>query len=67
MKKNNPRVIPRNERVEESLEYAEKGDYSLLKKLLYILSNPYDYSLNEKHYIEVSNDKGCKYKTYCGT
>ena len=67
MKKNNPRVIPRNERVEEALEYAEKGDYSLLKKLLNILSNPYDYSLNEKHYIEVSNDKGCKYKTYCGT
>lgn len=67
MKKNNPRVIPRNERVEEALEYAEKGDYSLLKKLLYILSKPYDYSLNENHYIEVSNDKGCKYKTYCGT
>ena len=67
MKKNNPRVIPRNERVEEALEYAEKGDYTLLKKLLYILSNPYDYSLNENNYIEVSNDKGCKYKTYCGT
>ena len=37
MKKNNPRVIPRNERVEEALEYAEKGDYSLLKSFYIFL------------------------------
>ena len=32
MKKTNPLVIPRNHKIEEALEIAEKGDYSLVKK-----------------------------------
>lgn len=33
MKKSNPAVIPRNHRVEEALEAADKGDFTFLKNL----------------------------------
>ena len=47
MKKTNPLVIPRNHKIEEALEIAEKGDYSLVKKIIEALKEPYKIS-NEK-------------------
>ena len=47
MKSSNPAVIPRNHRVEEALEAAEKGDYSVMDKLLDVLINPFEYSKDQ--------------------
>lgn len=67
MKESNPAVIPRNHRVEEALEAANKGDYSMMSKLLGMLSNPYEYSNEQKKYSKLPKSNGCKYRTYCGT
>ena len=41
MKINNPVVIPRNHKVEEALEAAEKNDLKPLTQLIEILKDPY--------------------------
>ncbi|WP_338597619.1 protein adenylyltransferase SelO [Clostridium baratii] len=67
MKSSNPAVIPRNHRVEEALEAAEKGDYSVMDKLLDVLINPFEYSKEQEEYAKLPKPSSCKYKTYCGT
>lgn len=67
MKSSNPAVIPRNHRVEEALEAAEKGDYSVMDKLLDVLINPFEYSKDQEKYAKLPKPSSCKYKTYCGT
>ena len=37
MRENNPVVIPRNSKVEESLSEAEKGNFLIMHKLLEVL------------------------------
>ena len=67
MRNNNPAVIPRNYRVEEALDYAvNKGDYSVLEKLLKVLSNPYSYSEEQEEYTKAVKTNG-NYRTFCGT
>lgn len=67
MRGSNPAVIPRNHRVEEALEAAEKQeDYSVLEQLLGVLSNPYAYSPEQVDYSTVP-EQSCAYRTYCGT
>ncbi len=67
MKKNNPIVIPRNQKVEEALDDADKGNLETMNKLLKVLSNPYS---NQENIIEfqkpapIGNEK---YQTFCGT
>ena len=66
MRNNNPAVIPRNHRVEEALDYAvNKGDYSVLEKLLEVLSEPYSYSKEQEDYTDVKTK--VNYRTFCGT
>ncbi|MDN4071750.1 protein adenylyltransferase SelO [Fictibacillus terranigra] len=68
MKDSNPAVIPRNHRVEEALEAAvSKGDYSVMEKLLDVLSNPYAHTAEQAGYSSPPPDDGQCYKTYCGT
>ena len=67
MKKSNPAVIPRNHRVEEALAAAEAGDTSAMEKLLHILSNPYDYTVEQEAYTTLPSGSACRYKTFCGT
>lgn len=67
MKSSNPAVIPRNHRVEEALEAAEKGDYSVMDKLLDVLISPFDYSKAQEEYAKLPKPSSCRYKTYCGT
>lgn len=68
MKSCNPRVIPRNHRVEEALEAAVKqGDYSVMEQLLHVFSRPYEYSLEQDEYSKIPNSSACPYRTYCGT
>ncbi|WP_257347649.1 protein adenylyltransferase SelO [Pseudalkalibacillus decolorationis] len=67
MRNSNPAVIPRNHRVEEALEDAvENGDYSVMERLLDVLSNPYAHSAEQEEYATVPELK-VPYRTYCGT
>lgn len=68
MKNSNPAVIPRNHRVEEALEVAvSEGDYSVMKKLLDVLSKPYAHLKEQEEYTTLPKPSTCKYRTYCGT
>lgn len=67
MERSNPVVIPRNHRVEEALEAAEIDDFTVMEKLLDVLSRPYDYSRNVDYYKEPPKPSETPYRTYCGT
>ncbi|GIP07298.1 UPF0061 protein [Paenibacillus lautus] len=67
MRSSNPAVIPRNHRVEEALEAAEnEGDYSVMKELLNVLSDPYAHSPEQAEYAIVP-ERSRPYRTFCGT
>ena len=66
MKSVNPLVIPRNHKIEESLEYAKDNNFEPFKKFLEILRKPYVEQENISNYLKMdSSSKG--YKTFCGT
>ena len=67
MRSSNPAVIPRNHRVEEALEAANKGDYSVMDRLLKVLSNPYAHLPEQDEYTKLPPPSSCKYRTFCGT
>ncbi|MFK2826601.1 YdiU family protein [Bacillus sp. B190/17] len=67
MRNSNPAVIPRNHRVEEALEAAiERGDYSVMERLLGILANPYAHTAEQADYATVPVSTA-PYRTFCGT
>ena len=67
MKSVNPLVIPRNHKVEEVLESANRNDLSPLKKLIKVLEKPYEKSNENIDYQSPDPDNNKKYKTFCGT
>jgi uncharacterized protein YdiU (UPF0061 family) len=68
MQNSNPAIIPRNHRVEEALEAAVKqGDYSVLERLLSVLSKPYAHSPEQAEYSTLPEPSACPYRTFCGT
>ncbi|WP_066893579.1 YdiU family protein [Clostridium nigeriense] len=68
MKSVNPSVIPRNHRVEEAIEAAvKKDDYTLINKLLDVLSTPYDYTKDKEEYTKLPKPSKIPYRTFCGT
>jgi uncharacterized protein YdiU (UPF0061 family) len=68
MRNSNPALIPRNHRVEEALEAAvTQGDYSVLERLLDVLSNPYAHSPEQTDYSTPPEESNRPYRTYCGT
>lgn len=68
MRQSNPAIIPRNYRVEEALEAAvERGDYSVMERLLHALSNPYAYSKEQDDYAQPPAPSNRPYRTFCGT
>ncbi len=67
MRGNNPVYIPRNHRVEASLQAATLGqDMSLVFELLDVVSEPYSYREELADYQEPPETEG-GYKTFCGT
>ena len=66
MKSVNPVVIPRNHKVEEVLNEANKNNIEPLNKLLEILNNPYSDQKDIKEFQIPSFSKE-KYQTFCGT
>jgi uncharacterized protein YdiU (UPF0061 family) len=68
MRDSNPAVIPRNHRVEEALEAAvEEEDYSVMERLLDVLSKPYAHSPEQEDYCTPPPESALPYRTYCGT
>ena len=68
MRNSNPAVIPRNHRVEEALEAAVKqGDYSVMERLLDVLSRPYEYAPEQAEYCKLPEPSNRPYRTFCGT
>jgi uncharacterized protein YdiU (UPF0061 family) len=64
----NPAIIPRNHRVEEAIEAAvKKGDYSVMQRLLNVLSCPYAYSPEQADYATLPPPSTSPYRTFCGT
>ena len=67
MKKTNPIVIPRNQKVEEALADADKGNLETMNKLLKVLSNPYSDQENIIEFQKPTPIGNEKYQTFCGT
>ena len=67
MRKNNPVVIPRNHKVEESLKEAHKGNLPSLNNLLNALKDPYTERGDLILYQQPAPESEKKYKTFCGT
>lgn len=67
MQNSNPALIPRNHRVEAALEAAQQGDYSVMNKLLDVLSNPYAHSDEQAEYATLPAESSLPYRTFCGT
>ncbi|KKI92970.1 hypothetical protein WQ54_06965 [Bacillus sp. SA1-12] len=68
MRNSNPSVIPRNHRVEEALAAAvEQGDYSVMERLLDVLSKPYEHSPEQAEYCTTPAPSSLPYRTFCGT
>jgi uncharacterized protein YdiU (UPF0061 family) len=67
MRNSNPAVIPRNHRVEEALEAAvDKKDFTVMDKLLQVLSDPYAHISEQEEYTTCPV-RTRPYQTYCGT
>ncbi len=67
MKETNPVVIPRNQKVEEALADADKGNLQTMNKLLKVLNNPYSDQENIIEFQKPTPIGNEKYQTFCGT
>lgn len=68
MRTSNPALIPRNYRVEEALSAAVKeGDYSVMERLLEVLSCPYGHLPKQADYSTPPEPSDIPYRTFCGT
>lgn len=68
MQSSNPALIPRNHRVEEALEAAvNQGDYSVMERLLDVLTCPYAHSPKQDDYSILPVQSARPYRTFCGT
>ena len=66
MRSVNPLVIPRNHKIEKSLESAYENNLEPLNKHLEILKKPYLQQENILDYLKMDNSLK-DYKTFCGT
>jgi uncharacterized protein YdiU (UPF0061 family) len=68
MHTHNPAVIPRNHRVEEALAAAvEQSDFTVMEKLLGVLSQPYQDPPEYVGYHLPAPPSAQPYRTFCGT
>ncbi|MFT3666735.1 protein adenylyltransferase SelO [Piscinibacter sp.] len=68
LRRANPWIIPRNQRVEEALERATAGDLAPFEQLLAALRRPFDENAEFARYAEPAPAEvtAC-YQTFCGT
>ncbi len=67
MNKINPIYIPRNHRVEETLQAAEAGDFVPFTKLLDVLQTPFTKRAGLENYEGPAPKDAPMYQTFCGT
>ena len=67
MRSANPIVIPRNHKVEEALESANKDDMKPMLNLIKILTKPYEKQEKIVSYQSPAPASNTKYQTFCGT
>ncbi len=67
MKKNNPVFVPRNIHIEEALNMAVQGDFTLYNRLLNAFRLPYEYRDNLKNLLTYDKSFDRHYQTFCGT
>lgn len=67
MRAANPAFIPRNHRVQAALDAADCGDYTLFRKLLGILRQPYDDQPEFREYALPPEPSERVLQTFCGT
>ena len=67
MRHSNPNVIPRNHLVEEALDAAGGGDYTLFNRLCEIVSDPYTNASIDPKYTEDPPEPEEPFQTFCGT
>ena len=67
MRSANPLVIPRNHKVEEALDAANKDDLNPINNLLKILEKPYENQKGISEYQSPAPASDQKYQTFCGT
>ena len=63
----NPRRIPRNHRIEEAIEAAAGGDFSVFHRLVDGLARPFDDDPRFEELEEAPRAEQCVTKTFCGT
>ena len=63
----NPMYIPRNHKMEEALEAAESGDFQPFKRLLSVVTKPFEEHEELHEYAEAAPKEFGKYVTFCGT
>ena len=67
MRSVNPIVIPRNHKVEEVLEAANKDDLNPFHDFLKVLAKPYENQSKTNNYQSPAPTSEKKYQTFCGT
>ena len=68
LRRHNPAIIPRNHKVEDALDAAvQRGDYEPLKRLLAVISRPYDDTEDNADFRLPPSVGSCEYRTFCGT
>ena len=63
----NPVYIPRNHKVEEALAAATAGDLEPFRRLVDVVTRPFDERRGLEPYAEPSPLGSCGYRTFCGT
>jgi uncharacterized protein YdiU (UPF0061 family) len=63
----NPLYIPRNHRVEEALAAATEGDLAPFRRLVEVVSQPFDERPGLASYAEPAPESFGPYRTFCGT
>ncbi|WP_043529736.1 protein adenylyltransferase SelO [Litchfieldella xinjiangensis] len=67
MRESNPRYIPRNHRVQEALEAADRGDFAPFETLRQILARPFDDQPGREEYSLPAAPTERVFRTFCGT
>ena len=63
----NPRYIPRNHKVEEALTAATDGDLEPFRRLLDVVTRPFDERTGLESYALPAPAGSAPYRTFCGT
>ncbi len=64
----NPAFIPRNHLIEEAIvEATEHNNYQPFHQLVSVLSNPYQFSVENSRYAQAPNTEQLVLHTFCGT